>query len=115
MPAELDIEVPRNGNYFKGWTLTDDQNAPLDITGWALKLQIKAVAGSGPVIANATFSGRIDAQGFFNVRINGADFSAVDGPMETVKLAYDFLATDIAAIPIVETRGHIYLTPGVTT
>lgn len=115
MPAELDIEVPRNGNYFTGWTLTDETDTPLDITGWSLALSVKSAAGAGPVISAAIFSGRDDPNGFFNVRLRGSDFASVPGVMETVKLAYDFVAKDADNIAIVETRGHIHLKPGVTS
>lgn len=115
MPAEMNIEVPRNGNYFKGWTLEDDLGNPLDITGWTLRLQARPVAGAGgAAIASALISGRDDAQGFFNVRLRGSDFAAVPGSMEIVKLAYDFIAFDADNIVIVETRGQIHLIPGVT-
>lgn len=117
MPVEMDIEVPRNGDFFMGWQLVDDKTGdPFDITGWALKLQVKPVAGA-PVgaIASAIFSGRDDASGFFNVRLRGSDFAAVPGPMERVRLAYDFLCTDASGLKIIETRGSVILVPGVTT
>jgi len=116
MPAEMDIEIQRNGDYLAGWQLTDDQTGdPLDITGWTLALEVRTVAGiGGAAIASATFQNRVDAEGYFDILIEGADFSAVPNPMNIANLAYDFVATDDAGARIVEVRGHIILTPGVT-
>ncbi|MFK4794678.1 hypothetical protein [Sphingobium sp. ZW T5_29] len=115
MTARMDIEVPRNGDYFMGWQLRDSAGDPLDLTGVALALHVRAVAGQGIVIADATISDRVDNQGSFNVRIAGSDFRFIPGDSEIVRLAYDFLATASDDIKIVEVRGQIILMPGVTT
>lgn len=115
MPAELDIEVPRNGDYFKRWYILDDQAAGIDITGWNLGLWIRTVAGdANPPVAYGHITGRDDANGSFNVKITGSEFVSVPGGQETVTLAYDFAGTDTTGVKVVETRGHIFLKPGVT-
>lgn len=115
MAASLDIEVPRNGDYFAGWTLRDQNTGePLDVTGWTLAMQVRHVAGQGSVVASAQFSGRIDHAGYFDVLLLGSDFAAVPGGSEIVRLAYDFRATDADGVRVIETRGQIILIPGVT-
>jgi len=115
MAARLDIEVPRNGDYFARWTLRDrNTREPLDITGWTLTLSIASVAGAGSTVASATFSARDNPGGSFNIRIRGSDCAGVPGPMEIVRLAYDFVATDTTGVRVVETRGQIILMPGVS-
>lgn len=115
MSLETNIRVPRNGDWFMGWALTDDTGAAIDITGWTLKLQVKAVAGApGGPIASAIFSARDDVNGTFNVRLRGSDFASVAGPMERVTLAYDFLCTDGSGIKMIEVNGAVFLMPGVS-
>lgn len=115
MAADLDIEVPRNGDYFAGWTMRDRlTNEVIDLADWVLELKVRAVAGQGAVLASASFPTRDDALGYFDIRIRGSDFEAVPGPSEIVRLAYDFRATDPTGVRVIETRGQIILIPGAT-
>jgi hypothetical protein len=115
MAADLNIEVPRNGDYFGGWQLHDRNTGdPLDITGWTLALRVRPIAGAGSVIASAEFLNREDAAGYFDVLLRGTAFSSVAGATEIVRLAYDFRAIDADGIRVIQTRGHIILMPGVT-
>lgn len=115
MTATMDIEVPRNGDYYMGWQLVDPDDQPIDLTGATLALQIRYAAGAGGApVASATFDTREDLAGRFNVKISGSSFTSVDGPMEIVRLAYDFRVTGADGIKIVETRGTLILAPGVT-
>lgn len=113
MPASLDLEVPRNGNYFQEWRLTDSDKAPLNLTGSTLEMDCRAISGAGAVIASATIVMVEPLNGQFTVNWTGSDFDAVDGPTEVVRLAYDLKRTfgDITEIPV---RGHILLIPEVT-
>ena len=115
MAARLDIEVPRNGDYFARWTLRDrNTREPLDITGWTLTLSIASVAGAiAPANANVERSAGIIACAEGRAR-NRRSCAGVPGPMEIVRLAYDFVATDTTGVRVVETRGQIILMPGVS-
>lgn len=116
MPVNMDIEVPRNASYKQGWTFRDKlTKEPLDITGWTFALDVKYNAGASAVIASAIFNNIVGPDGTVDVQINGSDFSAVEGVQEKVVLAYDCLAKDIDGLVIVQTRGQVYLMPGVST
>ncbi|MBB5709355.1 hypothetical protein [Sphingomonas xinjiangensis] len=115
MAADLDIEVPRNGDYCQGWWMEDQETGePIDITGWTLGLSVRAVAGQGSVIASAAFRNRDDVAGYFEPLLSGQQFDGVPGANRIVRLAYDFRATDAEGIRVIETRGQIILHPGVT-
>lgn len=123
MAGGMDIEVPRNGHYFQCWWMEamdivdgEDVWRPLDITAWTFSLDVKASAGlEGSPIASATFSGADSIAGTINVKLDGADFSDVDGKQEIVRLAYDCLAKDTDGIIMVQLRGQVILLPGVST
>lgn len=117
MPAEMNIEVPRNGSYFQRWTFRDRlTREPLDISEWTFALDIKSAAGApGSPVGSAIFSDVDGPGGGVNVRIDGADLSEVEGAQEIVRLAYDFLGRDEESVITVEARGQIILMPGVST
>ena len=115
MPANMDIEVQRNGSYSQSWTFLDkNTREPLDLTGWTFKLDVKRNAGASEVIASAVIDQIDIADASINVTIPGSAFSAIEGAQETVTLAYDLLIRDSANLPVVQTRGNVYLTPGVS-
>lgn len=123
MAVAMDIEVPRNGHFLKGFTLeafeeVDGEEiwSPIDITGWTFALDVKASAGaSGPPIASATFSDLDGLTGYVSVKIDGSDFASVEGEQEVVRLSYDYLAKDIDNIIMVEARGQVILLPGTSS
>ncbi|WP_103728967.1 hypothetical protein [Novosphingobium sp. HII-3] len=110
----LDLRVYRNADYYEGWQLRDSVGVPLDLTGVAMALSIRAVAGQGAVIA----SGEVDiydaAHGMFTVKIDGAALASVAGPGEIVRLAYDLRVTYPDGVQAIPVAGQIILTPGVT-
>jgi hypothetical protein len=112
---DFDICVPRNGDYFRTWQLVDDEGAPVDLTGHALVLAVRAAAGEeGEPIASATITIEALPHGNFDVLLHGAHFDDVPGPMEIVRLAYDLKRTDPTGIITVEVRGAVILKPGVS-
>jgi hypothetical protein len=115
MPVNMDIEVPRNGSFARTSQLVDDQGEPIDLTSNEMAIDVRRLAGDGgaPV---ASFDVEVEpgTQGFFTESIVGTSLASVEGPFQTVRLAYDLRRVDGAGLPTVERRGSILLTPGVT-
>lgn len=110
----LDIRVPRNGDYNEEWQLSDNVNDPIDLTDVSLQLAIRLVAGQGAIVANAIINLHSPTTGQFTVRIDGTALTAITGPGETVRLAYDLRLTYVDGIKAIPVAGQIILTPGVT-
>jgi hypothetical protein len=113
--VRLDIEVQRNAAYARDFLIEDEEGLPIDLTGVTHEFDIKYHAGDpDPPIATATITpGVTPTEGRVTVEIDGADFAAVDGTHEVVRLAYDWIATqDGYRWPLA--RGYILLTPGVS-
>lgn len=110
----LDIRVPRNGDYYEGWEINDADGAPLDLTGVALQLAIRRVAGQGAILAAATITAIDPASGKFNVLIDGESLASVAGQSEIVRLAYDLRLTYPDGVKVIPVEGQIILTPGAT-
>lgn len=114
MPLNLDIAVPRNAHYSQDWQLKDNEGNPLDLSGDALELKVRAVAGQGAVIAAADIDVHDPANGIFTVTLAGSQFVGVQGQSETVRLAYDLRHTFSDGIKYIPVEGQILLTPGAT-
>jgi len=106
--------VPRNGSYQQDWQLTANDGEPISLVGSELKMDIRPVAGQGDVIASASIDIHDAANGTFTVQIDGADFDAVPGETELVRLAYDLRHTFEDGVQHIYPRGQIQLMPGVT-
>lgn len=115
MPTlQQDIELQRNADYLREYTILDDDGAVLDLTGATFAWDFKMRAGDPDApIASATVT-VIDAPGgIVEVAFSGSDFDAVDGEFELVRLAYDFIGTqDSVSTPLA--RGYLNLIPGVS-
>lgn len=114
MAAQTQIEVPRNGNYFETWALLSGDGSPIDLTGHTLSMDCRRIAGAGSVIASAEIDIYDPPNGRFTINWDGADFDAVDGVTEVVRLAFDLLHTFPDSIKRVEVRGHLLVMPEVT-
>ena len=117
MAAYLDIEVQRNADYHATWRFRDKiTGEPLNVSSWLFSLQVRPVAGaSGPPIAYGSVDITDALEGKVGVKIRGSDFAAVEGEMEIVRLAYDFIAKDRTDTKVVDVRGQIILIPGVSS
>jgi hypothetical protein len=116
---QVTIAIPRNGVYEQDWQFrarsVDGRTwEPIDLTGHTLAMRFKRVAGQGSVIANATFNIYDPANGWFTVRINGSDFSSVQGSTDIVTLAYDLKSIASDGTAFVYPSGHALLMPGVS-
>jgi hypothetical protein len=114
MVAELDISVPRNGDYFEEWRLSDIAGLPIDLTGHTIAMSAREIAGDGAVIATADLTIVEAAYGAFSVRWRGEDFDAIGEPTVPVAVAYDLKHTYPDGVRIVPVRGHLILVPECT-
>lgn len=114
MPNDLDILVPRNGDYRQDWRLTDNEGEPIDLTGCSVQLDVRYVAGQGSVLTSATVDLHDPVNGTFTLSILGDDLADLPGPTEIVRLAYDLRVVDADGGIQVFPRGQVILVPGVT-
>ena len=126
--AVADLCVQWNEDYDESWSLSDPvTGAPTNLTGWTLKLQVRASAGApgNPLLALAyttdpTATGIYMPQatsGVFTPRMAQADLEALavaGGQQSVLRYAYDFVATDSAGVKRALVSGAFILTPGVT-
>jgi hypothetical protein len=112
----LPIAVPRNGVYSKRWNIKDEATGePIDLTGWNFALDIKYAAGDAdPPLGSGAVTVYDAGEGALNVLVDGTDFAAVPGTHETVRLAYDLVATVAGTGALVIASGPLLLEPGVT-
>lgn len=115
MAVELNIEVPRQGDFVREYTLADTNGDPHDLNGATIDWDAREVAGQGAVIASATIT-IIDAiTGTIEAKWHGPDFDAVGEPTEIVRVAHDMkLVLDGGDIDV-PIRGQINLMPEVTS
>jgi len=115
MAINMDIEVPRNGDFSRTSQLVDADGFPIDLTSNAMALDIRRLPGDGGApVASAAVEIEPGIQGFFTETIRGSQLSDVPGQFETVRLAYDLRRVDGGGLVTVERRGVINLVPGVT-
>lgn len=84
----VDLDVPRDGHYSQGWALSDDEGAPLNLTGHTIAAVAQTAAGTDPVIASAAIDLYDAANGRFTMTWTGAAFVAVPGTTEIVRLSW---------------------------
>lgn len=114
MAAYLPLEVARNGVFGALLTMTDLENAPLDLTGTTFRMTVRYAAGSAGNPLLVVTPEIVDADaGEVEVLLDGRQLAGVPGPMEPVELAYDLIAIQgTTQMPLVE--GPLLLKPGVS-
>lgn len=110
----LDIEVPRNGDYFERWQLLDRDGVPIDITSDVLMADARSIAGGGSVIASAVIVKEAGTGGFFTMLWRGSDFDSFGGRMQPVRAAYDLKKNNSDGTARIVCRGHLIIYPEVT-
>jgi hypothetical protein len=115
---QSDISLQRNTDYVRLYEIVtpdaEGVETPVDLTGAALALDVKLRAGDAdPPIASATITEDDYTLGRVTVALDGSQFDAVEGVNETVRLAYDFIATQDGNTYLLA-RGAIILDPGVS-
>jgi hypothetical protein len=133
-PANVPIEVRRNGDYAETWVVADDQGydengdavSPQDLTGWTLAMQVRlyGLAGGSSLITLATVTTAVQGlriveatAGQIEARITDATLEAlpVSGKAgESVTFKYDLLLTDPTGLEQVYAEGDFIVYPGVT-
>lgn len=110
----LDIELPRNGDYRREYSIVDDVGAVIDLTGAVHAYDVKYRAGDpDPPLAAAEVTPVDLPNGVVEVHLSGDQFDAVEGTHEIVRLAYDWKVTQDGDDNIVA-WGYVVLTPGVS-
>jgi hypothetical protein len=115
LTSYLDISVQRNANFARQVTFAAPDGTPIDLTGVIYALDVKHSAGAvesplGSGLANAVGD---PANGVLLIEFDGADFAAVEGSQETVRLAYDLIAIQDGK-RFCLLRGAFILEPGVS-
>lgn len=110
----LDIEVPRNGDYFEQWQLLDRDGEPIDITGDTLSADARSIAGGTAKIASATITKDPGTDGRFQILWRGSDFDSFGGKMQPVRAAYDLKQIHSDGRSRIVCRGHLIIYPEVT-
>lgn len=110
----LDIEVPRNGDYFAEWRMEDADGEAIDLTGHTLTMQARAVAGDVTVLATATIDLVEASDGRYSVLWHGSDFDDFGNIFQVSRASYDLKHTYPDAITMIPVRGHLLIMPEVT-
>lgn len=113
-PATLDIQVPRNGDYFEEWQLRDIDGNPIDLTGHTLSAQARPTGGDSTVIANAIIAITEAANGQFTFRWRGSDFDGFGNRFALAVAAYDIKHIHPDGIVNIPVRGQLLIPPEVT-
>lgn len=114
LPQTLPIRLARNGSWSRTLLIEDELGAPVDLTGVTFAGQVRAVAGaSGAALATIDIDVIDAAGGQILATLLGSQLDAVEGPMETVRLAHDIIATK-AGVPSRIAVGPVILDPEVT-
>jgi len=117
MAAQSDIYLQRNEDYVRRWVLTSTDDAPLDITGCTITLQVKSRVDNSTVIATGEI-GIIDAEnGEIEVRLHGSSghpLSTYGSPLQVENLRYDVLLIYPDGIHMPLVTGTVVLSRGTT-
>lgn len=110
----LDINVYRNADYQESWQINDDEGQPIDLTGCAVDMRIRAVAGQGLALATPSVTIADATHGVITILILGSSLASVPGQSEIVRLAYDLRLTYPDGVKAIPVEGQINLIPGAT-
>lgn len=115
MAATFHIRLGRNEDYLKDWALTDDDGAPLDLTGWTLELDIKERLATS-IVQSADLMVTDAVNGVLGVYIPGgpmAPISLIGNALQDIALVYDLRGTDVDGFRTVFVRGTLTMIRGV--
>lgn len=106
----LNLEVPRNGHFFRQWQFTDIDGVPVDLSTATLSAKARDTAG-GAVLATATITAIDAAVGKFSVKWTGSHFDSYGSPFEAALASYDVKIVYGDGIIDVPVRGHLIIVP----
>ena len=109
MTASLNIDVPRNGEFYREITLVAQDGNPIDLTGAAVSASARDIPG-GTVVASATVVLIEASAGKFTLRWTGSDFDSFGSAAEIARPSYDVkvVRAGLTEIPF---RGYLNLLP----
>lgn len=107
----LDLEVPRNADFYEEIQLTDVDGVPINLTGHTVESDARVIAGDGAVIASATIVIVEPLDGRFSMRWRGDHFDAIGDKTQVVRVAYDVKHTYPDGVRVVPFRGNLLLVP----
>lgn len=111
-----DITIEQNADFERNITWNDADCEPVDITGFAIKMQIRGTSYSAAIITLGTVEGGIEitdaAAGQFSITISAADTANMT---EAYNMVYDVLVTraDMSVVRLIQ--GSVDVTAGITT
>lgn len=112
--ATLDLEVPRNGHFFRTWQFTDAAGEPVDLSTATLTMKARDTAG-GSVIATGTLTAITAAQGLFSAKWTGSDFDSYGNVFEATRASYDVKCVYGDGIIDILVRGQLIIIPESTS
>jgi hypothetical protein len=109
-----DINVPRNGHARAMWHYTNQEGAPINLTGCTVQVVARSIAGAPTVLANAVASISSAPQGLIACVWNGADFDGYGNVMGECIASYDIKITHPDGFIDVPVHAHLYILPECT-
>lgn len=113
-PAILDIELSRNIDWQRGFTIKDEEGEPVDLTGTVFDFDIRYVRGvAGAPLIDIPVNCEEPETGFFDFTLHGAAFDNFGNKFTNSQFVYDLVGIqDGVRIPLL--KGTITLFPGVS-
>jgi len=105
----MDIDVPRNGQFQREFTLVAQDESPIDLTGATIQANARDIPG-GTIIAAAVITITEAMSGKFEMLWTGADFESFGNLTQVARPSYDVkvIRSDITEVPF---RGQLNLLP----
>lgn len=111
MTERMDLQVPRNGDFFAEFQLCDSAGTPIDLTGHVLQSNARAIAGDGAVAASAVISLVEPITGRFSMRWRGSDFDGSGEPTRVSRFDFDLAHLYPDGLRLVPLRGTLLVIP----
>jgi hypothetical protein len=117
MALHIDIALRRNEDWARAWTVRDRNKVAVDLTGWAVDMQVRSRLDNNALLAAATCAITDPAAGIFTTVIRASEgfpLSTYGDPLHTISLPYDIRLTDPAGIRVVLVAGLVTLSRGIS-
>lgn len=116
MPAHLDIFLQRNEDWSRTLTITDDVDAPIDLTGMTVAMQVRdklaqALVAQAAVEITDAENGEVELTLLGH---EGTPLSEYGVSIQVANLPYDILLTDSDGYSTALIAGNVVLSRGET-
>lgn len=108
-PARLDLPAYQGDDLFLTLTFTDPDDAPLDLTGWVFRSQIRTAVADEQPIVTAEFTATVTAN-VVVLHLTGAETTDLTPP----SMVYDVQSVDSDGRITTWVRGSVPVTQEVT-